>query len=98
MGNRTENNEVTEIPLGGLGRSEEGLSLMSAEGFSDIKGSDGLIGESINAAEVCIDATSSGQANTYIAESHPGEPWVQGLMEGSILISLLKSSEMLLLL
>ncbi|XP_031255307.1 homeobox-DDT domain protein RLT2 isoform X3 [Pistacia vera] len=82
LGNRTETNEVTEIPLGGLGRSGEGLSSKSSEGFCEIKGSDGLIGQSINAAEVCLDATTTGQANADIDESNPGEPWVQGLMEG----------------
>uniref|UniRef100_A0A5B7A597 Homeobox-DDT domain protein RLT2 n=1 Tax=Davidia involucrata TaxID=16924 RepID=A0A5B7A597_DAVIN len=74
--------EVMETPQGGLGNSGDSSPLMQTEGSKEVKSTFVSLDQSIDGAEICIEAANPDQEDTVIDESNSGEPWVQGLMEG----------------
>ncbi|GAY55580.1 hypothetical protein CUMW_165260 [Citrus unshiu] len=81
LGNREANIKGIESPQGDLGNSGRGLSSKNSEDFDEIKGTGALTDHCEDAAGISNAATPD-QTHTDINESHPGEPWVQGLTEG----------------
>ncbi|XP_024047743.1 homeobox-DDT domain protein RLT2 isoform X1 [Citrus clementina] len=81
LGNREANIKGIESPQGDLGNSGRGLSSKNSEDFDEIKGTGALTDHCEDATGISNAATPD-QTHTDINESHPGEPWVQGLTEG----------------
>ncbi|GKU93030.1 hypothetical protein SLEP1_g6668 [Rubroshorea leprosula] len=79
-GNKSVRNGILEASQGEVGNRSEELSSTHPEGFNEVKDIGAL--NSIDAAVIHNDATNVNQEDTDIDESNPGEPWVQGLMEG----------------
>lgn len=75
VGNGKGSDDVMETPQAGLGNVDEGFSSMQSGGGS-------FIAQSIDVSGIGNSTVIVNQEDTDIDESNPGEPWVQGLMEG----------------
>ncbi|KAK6919642.1 WHIM2 domain [Dillenia turbinata] len=80
-GKETIQDEVAEAPQSASQNAGECSSSVLAEGIRDAKAT-ALVNQAADAAGVCNRAVIPDQGDTDIDESHPGEPWVQGLVEG----------------
>jgi hypothetical protein len=74
--------DFMETPQGGLGNVDEGLSPMQSRVLNEDKDTGSLIAQSIDVSGISNSVAIVNQEDTDIDESNPGEPWVQGLMEG----------------
>lgn len=70
--------EPAQDPVGNVGSCS---TSMQSDDLKDVKGMGASLDKSVDAAGI-HEATVPYQEDTVIDESHPGEPWVQGLMEG----------------
>ncbi|GKU96347.1 hypothetical protein SLEP1_g9594 [Rubroshorea leprosula] len=74
LGNGNESGQNTEAPQDEAGKITEALSSTCPEDFNEVKD----IRTSVNS----IDVADDDQEDKDIDESNPGQPWVQGLVEG----------------
>ncbi|GLT41039.1 hypothetical protein SLA2020_151290 [Shorea laevis] len=74
LGNGNESGQTTEAPQDEAGKITEALSSTRPEDFNEVKD----IRTSVNS----IDVADADQEDKDIDESNPGQPWVQGLIEG----------------
>lgn len=65
-----------------LGNINEGLSSMQARGLNKDKGAGFSVVQSVDVSGIGNNMAIASQEDTDIDESNPGEPWVQGLIEG----------------
>lgn len=82
LGSKRESNEVAGTPIDDPGSFPQDLSAKNSDGLNKVKRTVALLNQSIDAAGMCNNATEHGEPGTDIDESNPGQPWVQGLMEG----------------
>lgn len=78
--NGKESVELIETPKKVL-QNIEGLSATHTESFVEIKDPDSSLARSVDVG-IYNDASNVDDEDPDIDESNPGEPWVQGLMEG----------------
>ncbi|GAB4824907.1 hypothetical protein Ancab_007779 [Ancistrocladus abbreviatus] len=68
--------------LNGLGNDGDALSLMDSIDYKEMKTVGASIERSVGFGGICDEITDIDQEDADIDESCPGEPWVQGLIEG----------------
>ncbi|XP_059452338.1 homeobox-DDT domain protein RLT2 isoform X1 [Corylus avellana] len=82
VGSGKGSDDFMETPQVGLGNVDEGLSPMQSRVINEDKDTGSLIAQSIDVSGIGNSVAIVNQEDTDIDESNPGEPWVQGLMEG----------------
>ncbi|CAK7322695.1 unnamed protein product [Dovyalis caffra] len=76
--NGKESGVVLKTPQVSLENVSAGLTSLHSEGNNDVKGPASSIDQSVDVAEI----RTTPEQDVDIDESNPGEPWVQGLVEG----------------
>ena len=66
----------------GLVNAGDVLSSAHLESFKEMDNNGCFVEESIDVGGICQEANNTDHEDTDVDESCPGEPWVQGLMEG----------------
>lgn len=66
----------------GLANAGDILSSAHLENFNDLNDNGCFVDESVDVGGICQESNNADLEDTDIDESCPGEPWVQGLMEG----------------
>ncbi|PON44449.1 Octamer-binding transcription factor [Parasponia andersonii] len=82
LGNGNESVQVIETPKKDLQNIGGGLSAIHSESYVKMNDDDSSLPQSIDVVGVYNDASNFDDIDPDIDESNPGEPWVQGLMEG----------------
>ncbi|XP_035551015.1 homeobox-DDT domain protein RLT2-like isoform X4 [Juglans regia] len=82
VGNGMGSDGIMENPQVDLGNIDEGLSSMQARGLNKDDGASFSVSQSVDVSGIGNNIAIVSQEDTDIDESNPGEPWVQGLIEG----------------
>lgn len=81
VGNEMGSDGIIENPQVDLGNIED-LSSMQAKGLNEDEGAGFSVAQSVDVSGIGNNMAIVSQEDTDIDQSNPGEPWVQGLIEG----------------